>query len=274
MLNVTESVCKIPLYCVVVVVVLSVANPSTLNVTESVCKAPLYYVVVVVVVIVVVIAIVLGSITDSSSSVTFSNTQVANALHCNSNTIHQILKDLRYSNYNSIIIEFDNLAFHFKTKRCFTNDEKDSICQCLLEKVKKREEREIERLYQLYTILKHVSTSQPGSNSSPKEFILAYFKDQLTIDYLQSKGMDQYELLNQPLSERRLLQLRADIRSMVSTHDDRAFTGRAVARILQGISSPCFPAEVWGRKVFNWRKYLDIEFNSLCKIATEEIIKT
>ena len=215
--------------------------------------------------------LLLGSITDNSSSVNFSITQVANRLGLASKTIYQILKDLQYSKSSSAIIEFCNIAFHLKTNRCFTDTDKDSICQQLMEKIKSREEREIERLYQLYTILEHVATTD-CSNSSLKQFLSLYFKDRLTTDLLQREGMDPYKLLCPSISDQRLLQLRADVRLLVRTHDDRAFTGRAVARILQGISSPCYPAEVWGRKVFNWRKYLDIEFNTLCKIATEEIV--
>ena len=231
---------------------------------------------------------VAGTVTDSSSVVSFSVTEVANALHCDSTIIQQTLRDLQYSNNtttvvtagsntssstsSNVIVEFSNLSFHLKTARCFSNEEKDTICQQLMDKVKQREHREIERLYQLYGVMKHVSKTGHGSNSSLKDFLHLYFADKLTPVYLQSVGIDSHLMLNQPLSERRLAQVKADIRTLISTHDDRVFTGRVVARILQGIASPCYPAEVWGRRVFHWRKYLDIEFNTLCKIATDEVI--
>ena len=236
---------------------------------------------------------VAGTVTDSSSVVS-SVTEVANALHCDSPTIQQTLRDLQYSNNNTtisntvtaagsntssstssnVMVEFSNLSFHLKTTRCFSNEEKDTICQQLMDKVKQREHREIERLYQLYGVMKHISLAGRGSNSSLKDFLHLYFADKLTPMYFQSVGIDSHLMLNQPLSERRLAQVKVDIRTLISTHDDRVFTGRAVARILQGIASPCYPAEVWGRRVFHWRKYLDIEFNTLCKIATDEIINT
>ena len=193
-----------------------------------------------------------------------------------------MVKDLQYGNYSTsstgtMIVEFNDPSFHLKTQKCFSNEEKDSLCQFLLDKVKQREKREVERLYQLFAVMKQVSTTSlpdnDPSNSSLKDIIQLYFKDQLTPEYLHSLAINPYQLvqMQQPLSERLLFRVRADIRTLISNNDDRVFTGRAVARILQGISSPCYPAEIWGRKVFYWRKYLDIEFDTLCKIATEEM---
>ena len=67
--------------------------------------------------------------------------------------------------------------------------------------------------------------------------------------------------------------VRGDIRSFVCTHRDHVWTGRAVARILHGIQSPNFPAKQWGRVFRFWRKHLDVDFNFLVKIATEEIVR-
>ena len=195
--------------------------------------------------------------------------------------IQQVLRDLSYCCYgntaqtsasNTVMVEFTNQSFHLKTKTCFNHREKDTICQELVDKIKSREERELERLYQLYAVLKHVSNGN-DSNSSLNKLIQLYFDDKLTTDHLCSIGIDTYQLRNiQPLSERMLSQIRSDIRMLISSNDDRMFTGRAVARILQGISSPRYPAEVWGRKVFHWRKYLNVDFSVLCDIATDVII--
>ena len=46
--------------------------------------------------------------------------------------------------------------------------------------------------------------------------------------------VDPYEHLHQPLTERRAILVRNDIRSLLSIHEDQQFTGRSVARILQG----------------------------------------
>lgn len=67
--------------------------------------------------------------------------------------------------------------------------------------------------------------------------------------------------------------IRGDIRSLLSIHSDHSWTGRAVARILHGISSPNFPSKVWGRVRRFWRLHLETDFNLLAAIATKEILK-
>ena len=96
-----------------------------------------------------------GTMADSSSVVSFSVTEVAHALHCDSTTIQQTLRDLQYSNTittisntvteagsntssstsSNVMVEFSNLSFHLKTTRCFSNEEKDTICQQLMDKL-------------------------------------------------------------------------------------------------------------------------------------------
>ncbi|KAG7273570.1 hypothetical protein CRUP_019816, partial [Coryphaenoides rupestris] len=68
-------------------------------------------------------------------------------------------------------------------------------------------------------------------------------------------------------------QIRADIRSFLSNRSDEKFSGRAVARILHGIGSPCYPAQTYGRDRRYWRKYIKFDFNQLIRLATQEIIR-
>jgi ATP-dependent DNA helicase Q4 len=64
-----------------------------------------------------------------------------------------------------------------------------------------------------------------------------------------------------------------DIRSFITSHGDLELSGRAIARVFHGIDSPCFPASVWGRERRYWRRHLDVDFNSLRKCATKELVK-
>jgi len=69
--------------------------------------------------------------------------------------------------------------------------------------------------------------------------------------------------------------VRADISAFIHIYrPDHALTGRAIARVMHGIESPCFPAAVWGKVRRFWRCHLDVDFNLLRKIATEEMIRT
>ena len=67
-------------------------------------------------------------------------------------------------------------------------------------------------------------------------------------------------------------EIAADVRQFVLTHSDHKWTGRAVARIFQGIGSPNFPAQQWGKVGRYWRSYLKVDFHALCRIAKNAII--
>lgn len=68
-------------------------------------------------------------------------------------------------------------------------------------------------------------------------------------------------------------QLVNDIQDIINMYRDNNFTGRAIARIFQGIQSPNFPAVIWGRCKF-WRSYLNADFHTIVRMATREIINS
>ena len=80
--------------------------------------------------------------------------------------------------------------------------------------------------------------------------------------------------LFQETSSRDNYQLLSDVHSFIATYGhEHSLSGRAIARIFQGISSPCFPAETWGRVRRFWRSHLNTDFNQIRLLATKELIK-
>lgn len=212
----------------------------------------------------------------SSGSVTFSLTQVANTMKCSSSVVHQVLVDLQSSvhyntNATSIIIETSGLSYHLLLKRHVNNEEKDTICEELLLKVKDREQNTITSLHHLYLILKYISKEVSSSQLTIRDVLSVYFKTGLTSDYLQTLGIS-ISPATFSLNERDRTLLCHDIQSFLSINDDTQFTGRAIARIFQGIGSPKYPSQVWGQCP-SWRKHLNIDFNTLCDIAKRQILK-
>ncbi|CAL4136113.1 unnamed protein product, partial [Meganyctiphanes norvegica] len=67
--------------------------------------------------------------------------------------------------------------------------------------------------------------------------------------------------------------VRSSVRALISTHSDMPWTGRAVARVFHGIGSPNFPVETWCRVRRFWRSHLNVEFNIVVNLATQEIIR-
>jgi len=68
--------------------------------------------------------------------------------------------------------------------------------------------------------------------------------------------------------------MRTDIHNFIQTYsEEHKLTGRAIARIFQGIDSPRYPATTWGRVRKFWRSHMDVDFHMLRKIATREILR-
>ena len=198
-------------------------------------------------------------------------------LDCDVSIIRYQLQGLEYNDYgtsqglrSSVTVEWGDLSFHLKARGDLSDKQKDEVCQQLLDKVKKREVRELMKLHLLYATLRGVADGKVKINL--KSLIQDYFDDNLTTETLESLGIKTVASSNTLLSDRKFLQVSQDIGSLISNHTDLQLTGRAVARILQGIPSPCYPAETWGTKALCWRKHLDVDFNLLCQMATKQLL--
>ncbi|KAK3281350.1 hypothetical protein CYMTET_10857, partial [Cymbomonas tetramitiformis] len=69
--------------------------------------------------------------------------------------------------------------------------------------------------------------------------------------------------------------LRSDVRALLRAlgadkQKDLALTGRAVARILHGLSSPAFPEAAWRKSTF-WGRHREEDFSLICRIASSEL---
>uniref|UniRef100_A0A8C0FIK1 DNA 3'-5' helicase n=1 Tax=Bubo bubo TaxID=30461 RepID=A0A8C0FIK1_BUBBB len=132
-----------------------------------------------------------------------------------------------------VLVEFGDLSFHLRAYGDLTDRELDSVCDFLHGRVVAREKAALGQLRACFQAF-------------------------------QSLG----PVLLQDWESR----IRADIRHFLTVRQDEKFSGRAVARIFHGISSPCFPAQVYGRDRRFWRKYLPFDFHRLARLATEEIL--
>lgn len=65
--------------------------------------------------------------------------------------------------------------------------------------------------------------------------------------------------------------IQSDIRTMVAQYPENNFTGRALARIFHGVSSPVYPAVIWGRCKY-WRAHIKTDFNHILKLANLELL--
>ena len=185
--------------------------------------------------------------------------------------------ELNTSGKSGIIVEFSDRSFHVITTSNIGDTERDEICDYLHEASMEQEETRLLQLESLYGALCDLSTQfywqfNQGKRGDTvfKEFINQYFTcDKKTQkEALKSKCKDT---VNTEISASLTNSIASDVRGVFVSYPDAPFTGRSIARILQGIDSPAFPAVAFGRDRRFWRKHLDVDFNVLRKIATSEL---
>lgn len=194
----------------------------------------------------------------------------------------------------TVVVEMGGAAFHLVSPGDLTPDERERVIRGLRDKVSDQETRDVEKLQLLHAVLESVATethstppsqeadsgchdgsiSPSASEARLREIIARYFSAEgLRDDDLEELGLPSSERRRVSISPEEEELIGRDVASLVTRFSEQDFTGRAVARIFHGITSPRFPALVWaGQRAF-WRKHLHMEFNTLLRIATTNILQ-
>lgn len=214
----------------------------------------------------------------TSSVLEFNVIEVAAAIGWESGITKYQLKNLEWntelgtSQRSHLKVEFNTLGFRVRARGDLSPSELDSILDDLHNSVISQEKA---RLYQLEecNIAFHKIGNYSLENIQLSDDTLFTISNELksTIrNYFERENLPvQMSLEERPLDVERVI---SDVRSILSIYKDCNFSGRSIARIFQGISSPNYPAIVWGRCKF-WRSHLHEDFNGLIKIATQQIIQ-
>ncbi len=231
-----------------------------------------------------------GTDVESTGTLSFSTVGVANSMGWESKIVRSELRGLQSNDRqtsgrpgisSTVLVEFNDNSFHLASPGDLTSEELDYVCGFLRDWIKKQEERETKKLHLLHTVLR--SFACRSYDRSEREETSPYIQNRFKslIDQYFTEGLDgeALSLLGVPVSKvateispELTIQISRDAHSLISIHSDQSFSGRAIARIFQGIPSPCFPAEIWGRQHRFWRRYLDVDFNLLCKICTRKLL--
>jgi len=236
-----------------------------------------------------------------SNSITFSVVEVADRMGWDLAPVCRELRALQWNTslsrdhsltglgQSGILVEFTDLSMHIRVPGDLSDEERDYVCDFLEDRIQAEERSQLQQLQFVYDSLRSVSFSEywycaddvdKESDTQLKDIVRSYFEDScdktkqelaaLTKARKDSKRIPSSLTPNDHVNWDVISR---DIRALLGVHHDHSFTGRAVARIFHGIDSPCYPAEVWGRDRRFWRKHLDVEFNSLRKFATKELIR-
>ncbi|CAH8577462.1 unnamed protein product [Schistosoma rodhaini] len=77
------------------------------------------------------------------------------------------------------------------------------------------------------------------------------------------------------VTDTQIAQVQSTVRNFVHIYEsslDRKITGRTIANIFHGISTPHFPATTWSYCRRFWKVHLDIDWRTIKKIATQELL--
>jgi ATP-dependent DNA helicase Q4 len=225
------------------------------------------------------------------SSISFSCIEVASSMGWESHILRSELRDLQFNDRgtgssssknnsgSSIVVEFSDPSFHLVSPGDLSPEQLDYVCDHLQSRVKAQETLQVDKLHLLYSVLRSVAFRDIYEYFADDETTLSaqgrlmglvndYFDDRLDCATAPERGISLLKLPSEVPAELES-EISRDVYSLMSIHAERNFSGRTIARIFHGISSPCFPAEVWAKQQRFWRRHLSVDFNTLCRIATK-----
>ncbi|KAK1880138.1 ATP-dependent DNA helicase Q4 [Dissostichus eleginoides] len=258
LLHPTLSVCKIGCY----------SGPKQLQKLTKICPP---------------IAVVLarrrmaGERVETCDQLEFDVVEVADTMGWQLSLVKRGLRQLQWSSVggrSGVSVELSSISFYFRSFGDLSDEEMDRVCQFLYTRVQNQEKTQIYQLTSSFKAFKSASSCVDDLDESRslrlKDLLSDYFDKRRDLSQMLApvyiEELDKYKFSDWEN------QIRADIRSFLSNRSDEKFSGRAVARILHGIGSPCFPAQIYGRDRRYWRKYIQFDFNQLIRLATQEII--
>ncbi|XP_007564958.1 ATP-dependent DNA helicase Q4 isoform X1 [Poecilia formosa] len=225
-----------------------------------------------------------GERVERFDQVEFDVVEVADTMGWQLPLVKRGLRQLQWSTdrgggRSGVLVEFSSPSFYFRSYGDLSDEEMDKVCQFLYNRVQDQEKTQIYQLTACFKAFKSVAFRTVTSclddldenrSLQLKNLLSEYFDKRRDRDRsLQPEDLeelDKYKLLDWES------QIRADIRGFLANRSDEKFSGRAVARILHGIGSPCYPAQIYGKDRRFWRKYIHFDFNQLIRIATQEIL--
>ena len=218
-----------------------------------------------------------GADINLASSVEFGVVNVAATMDWSSAVVKKELKNLEWLSTGAgwkktgVLVEFSDLAFHFFSDIGLTEEEQDELLDWLHKQVENRERAELSGLSRLAKAFSAVSYSRQEESGEEDEMRSAKLKG-FVREYFTEEERREGEPEERVETCEHEQQVRGAIRAFVNQNQEHTWSGRAVARVFHGIQSPNFPAKQWGRVRSAWRSHLDVDFNLLVRMATQEVL--
>ncbi|XP_047460205.1 ATP-dependent DNA helicase Q4 isoform X2 [Mugil cephalus] len=226
-----------------------------------------------------------GERVEACDQVEFDVVEVADTMGWQLPLVKRGLRQLQWSTgtaggRSGVLVEFSSPSFYFRSFGDLSDEEMDRVCRFLHNRVQDQERTQLFQLTSSFKAFKSVAFQSVLSclddldesrSLQLKSLLSEYFDKRRDRDHalkpVDLEELNKYKMLDWEN------QIRADIRNFLANRSDEKFSGRAVARILHGIGSPCYPAQTYGKDRRYWRKYIQFDFNQLIRLATQEIIR-
>ncbi|KRF84008.1 ATP-dependent DNA helicase Q4 [Drosophila virilis] len=215
---------------------------------------------------------------EDANIIEFSVIDIAAGIGWNSGVVKYQLKNLEWMQVNGypkrspISVSFYDLGFRIKAPGDFTEAEIDDALDTLYTRSVKQERTQLIQLQYVahgLSAVAYSSCAQCCSVDFPQDrciqlkgIVRNYFRN----DYPQDLELE-IEPSNVPDAH-----IIDDVHALINLYPDNTFSGRNIARLFHGISSPNYPAVMWGRCKY-WRAHTKVDFNRILKLANMEIVK-
>ncbi|XP_017479708.1 PREDICTED: ATP-dependent DNA helicase Q4-like [Rhagoletis zephyria] len=215
---------------------------------------------------------------DDSNLIEFSVVDVAAAIGWNSGVVKYQLKNLEwtqvdgYPRRSPINVNFYDIGFRLKAPGDFIPEEIDNALDTLYNRTVEQERTQLIQLQYVFQGLSSVAYNTyipctstnyaPDRSNQLKGIIRDYFEN----DYPKELKLEA------DASDLSDADIENDVLSLINMYPDNNFSGRNIARIFHGISSPNYPAVIWGRCKY-WRAHSNVDFNRILKLANTLIVR-
>lgn len=232
-----------------------------------------------------------GDIDPTPNKVTFDVLKVARRLGKPSVDVIRMFKATEWElvektgryRRSQVKVNLDGNAFHIMAVGDLNDEEMDEIQGFLYDYCNHYEKTERDKVARVFnTFKRHCVDVEQMKDKTIRLEMSSQLKNALNTYFDSSASSTEYSPSleetravspdNQTNEPPREAAARKTARAFLSAHG-RNYSPRTIARIFQGISTPCYPAEHWGVNKKWWRTHLDLDFIRLTEIIREEQLR-
>lgn len=224
---------------------------------------------------------------ETPSKISFDIVQVANKLGEQTRDVIRKLKQTEWElddktgryRKSQVRVSFEGHSFHLKLIGDLECEELEEIAAHLLHYSDMYEYSSRQKVARVFNILRsHSMSLELMTDKDTRLQVSSRLKAALN-DYFRCDGNEHTSALTDISSENmidtqemelRTKNIRKHARAFISAHGSK-HSAKNIARIFQGVSTPNYPAEIWGQNKRWWRILVNVDFKHLSLVIDEEL---